>query len=107
MSTPAPSAAPSDAPATPLHAFDLGDHEAVRAALATIADALARHNKTDAVRGLNDIDAILGTGWHPARRPVRGAEAAVDIGHWDLAGGWLIEIGSWFNPHPAVESENT
>lgn len=87
-------------------AFDLTEHEAVRGALVAVADALARHSKSDAVAGLLVIDATLGSGWHPARLPVRGAEAAVDIGHWVLAGNWLIEIGSWFNPHPPVESDN-
>lgn len=101
----APPPVRNDAETDSIPAFDLSAHAAIRAALDNVTACLAQRDKVAAVALLLDIDALLGHGWHPARRPLRGIDAALDIGRWDLAGDWITQVGDWFGPHPEVDAE--
>lgn len=58
-------------------------------------EAVAARSKRVAIAHLSAIDpALLGSHWHPARRPLRAAEAAVDIGRWDLAAARLDDVAA-------------
>lgn len=61
--------------------------------LALAKEAVAGRSKPGAKAHLSAIDpALLGAHWHPARLPLRAAEAAVDIGRWDLAAARLDDV---------------
>lgn len=91
----------------PTTVFDLTDHLTVQDVLDRVADALRHHDKAAALAHLLVVNHALGRGWHPARRPVRGIESAIDISRWDIAEQWVAEAREWFDPHPSPEVHNS
>lgn len=83
----------------------LGAHTAIRATLEAVAAALVARDKRAATEHLLSLDRTLGNGWHPARHALRGIDAAVDIGRWDLAAEWLGQVQNWLTLDPQPEGE--
>lgn len=62
--------------------------------------AVAARRRPEALATLIEADnALLGSEWHPARHSLRAAEAALDIGRWDLAAARLDDVSAILS-HP-------